>query len=86
MAHEEDDDPSIDIIRRFKEDDAVDQGVMPLQTLSVLWFLEENGEPNMVWKFEGYQRPAIVIGDLEFIKNDILNPRCTCDPDAHNPD
>lgn len=75
------DEPGIDIIRRFKEDEAVSPGIMPLQTLSVLWFLEENGEPNMVWKFDGHQRPAIVIGDLEFIKNDILNPHCTCDPE-----
>lgn len=72
-SEHDDHEPSVDIVNRFKREGAVDFEAVPLYSLSVLWYLDPDGDDHIVWKFDGQQRSSVTIGDLHRIVFSILH-------------
>lgn len=53
------------VVAKFVHDpDEPLDGIMPVATLAVLWFVEPDGRDGVVSKFDGQQRVSVTVGDL----------------------
>lgn len=54
-------------------EDPLDPGIVPVASLCVLWYVEEDGEDGVVSKFDGEQRVSVTVGDLTALIHEYLH-------------
>jgi hypothetical protein len=52
------------IVAKFTESRDLQSGAVPIASLSMLWYLEPDGEEGVLTKFDGEQRVSVSVGDV----------------------
>lgn len=60
------------IVDKFHELDALEQGALPIATLAMLWYLDDDGKDAILWKFDGEIRLSITVGDLTALVHTLI--------------
>lgn len=61
------------IVEKFAEVDALEQGAVPVASLAMLWYLDDQGKDSILWKFDGDIRLSVTVGDLTALIHQLLN-------------
>lgn len=62
------------IVAKFRTDpDGLSAEAVPIASLSMLWYLEPDGQDGVLSKFDGEQRVSVTVGDLMALVHDYLH-------------
>lgn len=62
------------IVAKFEaEGEGLTDGAVPIASLSVLWYLDSDGQDHVVWKLDGRQRVSVTVGDLMALVHSYLH-------------
>ena len=67
--------PDEHVVRKFREDeeDPLPAACVPIATLAILWFVDEDGKDSFVSRFNGQQRVSTSVGDMMAITHSWLH-------------
>lgn len=61
------------IVGKFIVNGSVPDEVVPVATLAVLWYVDEDGQDAYISKFDGKQRTSTTVGDLMALTHEYLH-------------
>lgn len=70
------------IVAKFKADEALPDGAVPVASLAIVWYIDTDGRDGYITKFDGRQRVSTTVGDLMALTHAYLHH----DLDHHDDD
>ena len=62
------------IVAKFRSDpDGLPAEAVPIASLSMLWYLEPDGQDGVLSKFDGQQRVSVTVGDIMALVHEYLH-------------